>query len=511
MSQFRKENTRIFKNTLIIYVRMVFIILIGLLCTRYVLAALGKSDYGLYTVVGGLIAMLGFLSTAMSTTTRRFINIEMGKPDGNPNRIFNICLTVHIGLAVLILLFAEIIGMFYIHHWLNVDPGKMSDAIFVFQISTISACLGIINLPYQSLMESFERFFQTSMIDIVSNLFRLAMVILLLGYDGNGLRMYAVIMVAMTFMSMVLYHLYCHRYWPEIIRWRFQRGRETYREVIGFNNYTAISAAAYIARTQGSTLIVNFFFGTVVNSALSVAYQIENFSVTTMSRLTNAAAPQITQNYSGGNTDRSVDLVYKISRFSALLITMVVCCAYVEVDFVLGLWLKEVPEGAVLFTKWTLLSALVRSFTTGTSTLEQATGRIKWFQIWNSALSLACLPLGFIAYRIGAPVETIIQLYIGYSLVYRLVEFVLLRRLIGFDLRSYLTKSYIKPLIVVLIMAIFLLLYHKIVPQDIPAIGHISGIAVTFAAVVTVSFLVGMYPWERDSVKKLLINKFEKR
>lgn len=511
MSEFRKENTRIFKNTLIIYVRMVFIIVIGLLCTRYVLAALGKSDYGLYTVVGGLIAMLGFLSTAMSTTTRRFINIEMGKPDGNPNRIFNICLAVHIALAALILVFAETVGMYYIHHWLNVEPGKMQDAVFVFQISTISACLGIINLPYQSLMESFERFFQTSAIDIVSNLFRLVMVIFLLGYEGNGLRLYAVIMVAMTFMSMVLYHLYCHRNWPGIIRWNPQKGRETYREVISFNNYTAISAAAYIARTQGSTLIVNFFFGTVVNSALSVAYQIENFSVTSMSRLTNAAAPQITQNYSGGNQQRSIDLVYKISRFSVLLMTVLVCCAYVEIDFLLGLWLKDVPEGAILFTKWTLLSALVRSFTAGTSTLEQATGKIKWFQIWNSALSIACLPIGFAAYRMGAPVVTIIQLYIGYSVVYRIVELVLLHRLIGFDVTGYLTKSYIKPLLVVLIMAAFLLLYNRIVPENIALAGHLMGIMITFVTVLVVSFFVGMYPWERDSVKRILISKLEKR
>lgn len=507
----RTDNTRIVRNTLIIYIRMVFIILIGILCTRYVLAALGKSDYGLYSVVGGLIAMLGFLSTAMSTTTRRFINIEMGKPDGNPNRIFNICLTVHIGLAALILVFAETIGMFYIHHWLNVAPEKLSDAIFVFQISTISACLSIVNLPYQSLMESFEKFFQTSLIDIVSNVFRLVMVIFLLGYKGNGLRLYAVIMVAMTFMSMVLYHLYCHRHWPSIIRWNWQKGGKTYKEVISFNNYTALSAAAYIARTQGSTLIVNYFFGTIVNSALSVAYQLENFSVTSVNRLTNAAAPQITKNYSGGNTDRSLELVYKISRFSALLMTVLVSCAYVEIDFLLDLWLKEVPEGAVLFTKWTLLSALVRSFVGGTQTLEQATGKIKWFQIWNSSMSLACLPLGFLAYKLGAPVVAIIQLYISYSILYRFVEFWLLRRLIGFDVWRYFSKSYIKPLLVVLIMAFLLLFYNLFVPEEMTMAGHLLGIAITFAVVLVVSFLVGMYGSERESVKKLLFNIIKDR
>ena len=403
MPEYSTENRRIARNTVIIYVRVLLIALIGFLCTRFILEGLGVYDYGLWGVVGGTITMLGFLSTAMNTTTRRYINVEMGRPGGDTARIFNICLVVHIGLALFVLLLAETVGLYYIYHWMKVDPSRLTDVNVVFQISTISACISIVNLPYQSLVEAHEKFFQSAMVDIVANLFRLAMVICLLFWKGNRLYFYAVGMALMTFLTMLMYHVLCRRQWPETIRWRFYRGRETYREIIAFNNYTALSALAYIARGNGSKLIVNFFFGPLANSAMEPAYQLENFSVTSVNRLSNAAAPQINQNYSGGNTDRSLSLVYKMSRYSALLMSIIVFSAFVELDFALRLWLKDVPEGALLFTQWTLVSALVRSFVGGTQTLEQASGRIKWFQICNSVMSLSCLPISYFAYKAGAP------------------------------------------------------------------------------------------------------------
>ena len=195
MSEYSRDNMRIARNTLIVYVRMVLIILIGVLCTRFVMQALGVSDYGLYGVVGGLIAILGVLNTAMNTTTRRYINFEMGRPGGDTNRIFNICMVIHIGLALLIFLLAQTIGLFYIYNWLNLDdPSKLPDAVFVFEVSTVSACIGIINLPFQGLLEAHEKFVQTAAVDIVANLLRLGAIVLLLFYKGNALRMYSVIM-----------------------------------------------------------------------------------------------------------------------------------------------------------------------------------------------------------------------------------------------------------------------------------------------------------------------------
>ena len=501
MEGFHKENARIAKNTLIVYVRTFCISVIGLVAMRLVLKALGQSDLGLFDVVAGLISMLGFLSTAMSTTTRRYINVEMGKPDGDPRKIFNILMNIHILLALFIFVLAESLGMWYIYNYLNIPPEKLHDAVFVFKISTVVACMGIINIPYQSLIEAFERFGASAAIDIVSNLVRLGLIGLLFVIDGNRLRYYAIAMSLFTALSLLMYHGYCAMHWKHIIKRGKYRDKALYKEIFGFNNYTALSAIAYIARTQGSKLIVNHFFGTFVNGAFTPAYSLENFTVMSITRFTNTAAPQITQNYSAGDMERSIDLVCKISRFSALLMIVLVSAVIVELDFILGLWLDKVPVGTSLLCFWTMISALVRAFAMGgTQTFEQATGRIKWFQITNSVLSLACLPLGFLAYKLGAQPVAIIQIYICYTIVYRIIEFGLLKRQADFPIGRYLRKSYVRPLAVLALASAFVAVYGRVVPADASAAVHLAGIAVTVLFTGLCVFFIGMYSWERKSV-----------
>ena len=509
MSDFHKENSRIAKNTLIVYIRTIVIIVIGLVSMRLVLRALGQSDLGLYDVVAGLISMLGFLSTAMSTTTRRYINIEMGKPDGDPRKIFNILMNIHIMLALFVFVVAESLGMWYICKVLNVPPDRLPDAIFVFQISTVVACMGIINIPYQSLIEAFERFGASAAIDIISNIIRLCMVGLLFVVPFNKLRFYAFGMAFFTGFSLLLYYGYCARHWKHIIRRGKYKDKALYKEIFGFNNYTALSAIAFIARTQGSKLIVNHFFGTFVNGAFTPAYNMENFSVMSVTRLGNTAAPQITQNYSAGAMERSIDLVCKIPRFSALLMTVLVACVLVELDFVLKLWLGDaVPVGTSLLCYWTMISALVRAFAMGgTQTFEQATGKIKWFQIINSVLSLSCLPLGWAAYKLGAEPVVIIQIYICYTIIYRIIEFFLLHRLTGFPVMRYLRKSYVRALAVLVLVAAFVAGYGMVVPSSAGVPVHLAGIFATLVFSGICVFWAGLYPWERRSVMAAVKSK----
>ena len=506
MNVYGQDNRRIAGNTMVIWVRMLTIIVIGLLCTRFVFQALGTSDTGLYSVVGGLIAMLGFLSSAMTATTRRYLNIEMGRPDGDANKVFNICRTLHVALAAVIFLLAETLGMYYVLQWLNVAPGKLPDAVFVFQVSVVTACLNIVNMPCQALMESYEKFFQTSLIDISANVFRLVCCILLLRWPGNGLRFYALVMCCMTLGSMLLYRLYCRRHWPDIVRRKRFRDRALYREIFAFNTWSALGAGASLARTNGSGMIINFFFGTVVNGAFSVAFQLENFAWMSVNRISNTAAPQITRNYEAGDRGRSLDLVGKISRFSALLMTVLVFCGLSELDLVLGLWLKEVPPGALLYCRWTLVSALVRSFTGGTSVLEQATGRIKWFQIISSTLSLACLPAGWLLYRFGAQPVAIVHVYIAYTVIYRIVELVLLRRMIGFDVAAYLREAYLRPLAVVGAMMLYLGCYRCMMPAEASVLLRLSGIVLTFLVAGILTWSFGILPSERGTVLRYFRN-----
>ena len=225
------NNKLIYKNTLIIYARMIFVTFVGLFSSRFVLKALGASDYGLYNVVGGLIALFNVLGTAMSTTSRRYINVEMGKVDGNLNRVFNICLLLHIGFATLILVIAETLGIWYVNSVLNVAEGKLGDAMFVFQVSTIVACIGLVNIPYMSLIEANERFDITALIDTATTAIRFSLIVVLLFYKGNALRFYAFLMCVMSLLSFTLYHLVCLHKWPVVIKHRLYRKSTLYKEI----------------------------------------------------------------------------------------------------------------------------------------------------------------------------------------------------------------------------------------------------------------------------------------
>ena len=512
MEGFHKENTRIAKNTLIFNVRMVVIMLIGILATRLLMKYLGASDYGLYNVVAGIIAMLGFLTSAMSATTRRYINIEQGKPDGDCNRIFNICMVLHIVMAVFILLLAETLGLWYVYNVANIPEGKMGDAVFVYEISTFVACIGIVNIPYQSLIESHEQFHLTALIDIVTNLVRLGLICMLVFFAKDALRVYALMVAFVTLCSFALYRIICFRRWKDTVRHSFFKGGGLYKEMFSFNFYSALGALSSVARTQGSNLVVNYFFGTIANAAFSIAYQIETFTLNSVNKLTLSAAPQITRNWGSGNTSRTVDLVYKISRFTVLIMAVFFFTAYVELDWLIGIWMHKIvlPEGTVMLCRWTLVSALVRAFCGGgTQTLEQATGKIKWFQIWSSILALAVLPLGALAFYLGAEPVTIILLFIGYSLVYRAVELYLLKRMVKFDIMEYFRKSYLKPAVAVLVLTVYLILYNLLYPGDAGAIARLLGIGLTFCVSCLVCYHVGMYSWERESVMSIVRKKVQ--
>ena len=375
--QYKKDNKRIAINTIIIYVRMVIGALIVFFTTRYVLAALGVSDYGLYNVVGGAVTMLNFISIGMHTTTRRYINVEMGKLNGDVNKIFNVCLVLHIGFALFIYLLAITVGLWYVGNVLNVSPEKLSDARFVYIISTTVSAIGIINVPYQALLTAYERFRQIAFIDIINSLLKIPLVMALLVYTGNHLRFYAIGICLMTIFSLLLYSAYCYCRFPDTVKWQFCKNKNLYKEIMVFNNYTALGAFAFLARSQGSTMVINYFFGTLVNGAFAIALQIETQLQSYVGNLTIAATPQMTQNYSAGNFQRSFDIVCSITRFCSLIMAILSFSIFVSLEPLLSLWLKNIPPGTLVLCQVMLLSLFLRSLGSGVDGLIQATGQVK--------------------------------------------------------------------------------------------------------------------------------------
>lgn len=493
-----KSNKRIAINTLIIYGRMAAVTLIGLFTTRYVLQALGISDYGLYNVVAGLIAMLNIISTAMHTTTRRYINVEMGKINGNLNKIFNTSLLLHIGFGLFVFLVAETIGLYYIYNYLNIEPGKLKDALFVFQISTIISVIGLMNVPYLGLLSAYEKFAQIAIIDFITALFKIPLVIGLINYNGNALRFYAIGMCIMSLISFLLYTYACYKQYRPIVSFKFYKEKSFYKEILVFNNYTALGAFAYIGRSQGATILINIFFGTIINGAFAIAYQIENYIIMLVNNLSTASEPQITQSYSAGNIKRTFNLVEKISKYSIIIMLIVIFPLNIELEFLLSLWLGQIPDNCLIFSRWILASLLIRSLAAGIPPIIQATGQVKWFQIIGSTLLIMGIPISFILLHYGFPAETVIITFLLLDLGNKISNFWLLNRIIKFNFKHFVQTVYIPIVYIIIALSVFHFIVNCI--SYTHWLSHIIVGGVALIYVIIISYLYGLTKQEKEVI-----------
>lgn len=495
----REENKRIAKNTLIVYVRLIITTLLGLLSSRFVLAALGASDYGLYNVVGATVIMFSFITSALYNTTTRFINYEQGKSDGNVNRIFNMSLAIHVCFAILSLIILESAGIYYIHNYLNVAVGKEADAMFVFQVSTITTCLSLISVPFNSLFIVHEDFRIIAILDILGAIVKFALILALLRYGGNLLRFYALSMALVTALTSLSYFILSRRRWPAITQLNLIKDKSKYKEILIYNNYSLLGAAALIFRNQGSNMVINYFFGTIVNAAYAISYAVQNYIITFVGNFDIASAPQITQNVSRGNIDRTIFLASSTCRICVLLTLLLLFPIYCELPFILHLWLGDsMPNGTVTFCKCTLLVALVSSTSGGITQLIRGTGKLKWFTIQFTVLYVLALLISIGLYKTGFPPYSVILSYFVADAISRCNQILLLHKYIKLDIGSFVQRSYLRPLGVFACGVAYVLVSGTV--QTEHDLWHIMDFATAILFMAISIYYVGLYKEERDAI-----------
>lgn len=498
-------NARIAKNTIFMYIRLFTTMLVGLYTSRVVLLTLGVSDYGLYSVVGGVLAMFTFISGSLMGATSRFFNVEMGKPDGNVNRVFNINLVLHLILSIIIFILAEAVGLWYILNKLNIEPGKLTDAVIVYQVAIITSCIGIVNAPYASLFSAFERFGFLATFDIINVIIRLGCVILLQFTGPYALICYSIIMSLTTLNAFVVYHWIAARDWPEIIRVKFVRGWQNYREVLVFSNWNLLATVAMMARSTGSDLIINSFFGTAVNGAFAISKTVNNYVVSFSSNFDSASGPQIVQSFSAGDTTRCNYIVNKLGRFSLLLFEVVIFPLYIELELILQLWLKDVPEGVLIFCQLNLLLAAVSLTCGGIMQVISASGKIKWFKIVGGIIALLCVLAGYILCANGAPAYTMIIVFIIADVLNRIIQLILMKKIIAFNSMMYVREAYVKPLIIAVIMIGFIYGYSLLSINTLSL--RLLGIFLCFILSSVLVYTIGLTKGEKQKMESLIKNK----
>lgn len=403
--QNHSENTkRIAKNTLMLYGRMLFSMLVSLYTSRVVLGALGVEDYGICNVVGGIVAMLDFLNGAMSGATSRFMTYELGK--GNiwrQKETFASAMIVHIGIALFVLFFAETVGLWFLENKLVIPDYRMSAARVVYQLSIVSAVLTITQVPYNACLTSHERFDVYAYFSIIGITLRLLIVFLLKVGDFDKLIQYSVLSACVSVLMICAYRVYCIKHFKEA-RFTFVWKKDILKPMLVFSGWDMFGNFAVMARTTGVSMLLNIFFGPLFNAAVGVATQVQGAISNLANNIVTASRPQIIKQYASDNLDEMFGILTTMTKLAFVLLAVFTIPIISEIDFVLRLWLgSNVPEYAGVFCVYTLLFNFFANMSVMMGAVIHATGRIKRISLINGLLYVSVLPVTYVAYKYGAP------------------------------------------------------------------------------------------------------------
>lgn len=500
------NNKRIAKNTVLLYIRTLIILVIALYTSRVVLQALGVDDYGTYNVVGGFVAMFSLLSGSLSNAISRYITFELGKDDKNRlMEVFSTSVTVQIILAVIVVVLAEIVGVWFLNVKMNIPDGRMVAANWVFQCSLLTFAINLISIPYNACIIAHERMNAFAYVSILEAVLKLGAVLLLFVVGFDRLIVYAVLLVIVATVIRLIYGVYCDRHFDEC-KYHFSLNKPLIKEMTSLAGWNMLGSSGAILNSHGINLLMNLFFGVTVNAARGLAVQVNSAVTQFVNSFTTAVNPQITKSYAKEEKDYMFKLVAMSSKYSFYLMLMLVAPIIVEAPFLLKLWLKTVPDYTVLFVRLTLVASLISTLSSPLYTLALATGNIKKYQIVVGSLSLSCFFVTYVCYKLGLPVESAYYAYIIIQVVILVARLKIVSDLTELNLMQFSSSVLSKVVFVSLIVVVILYLSKSIFVSS----TFVNSLVIIFIACV-VSFisivLIGLDSYERNFFINLLRSK----
>lgn len=462
----KDSNNIIFKNSLILTLRLIINTIIGLVASRLILKALGVTDFGIFSVVGGIVFMLSFVNSILTNTTNRFLSYELGLENGNVNRIFNVTLLIHVIAAIIFVLFVEIFGVYYIENLLKIAPSRISEAFWVLQFAAISMFFSIVSIPYQSMIFAMERFYYLSIVEIVRNLLNLLIALLLMLDFDNKLILYSVLVCINNVLPSILYYLYCKIKYSNYVLFKLYKNREIYKQVFSYTGWNGLGVVAYFSKTTGSELLLNFFFGITYNAAYSIANQLNNLALTFSMNISQATVPQIIKNYSNGNDGRVHTLCVYSSKYTYFFLLIPILPVLLEADQILKIWLSEFPYQAVVFLKLLVIITLFNSITNGLTSFVQATGKIKFFQISLSFITFLVLPISYLLFKHGYTAKWVLIVLLIATILNLVVNQILLQIILKINFNFYFKFLYSK-IITITLLLLPLFIFHSYLQEGI--------------------------------------------
>lgn len=478
---------------------MIFLMVITLYISRIVLNSIGVVDYGIYNVVAGFVNLFGIITGSITVAISRFITFELGK-DGNRgvNAVFSTSINVQIIIIIVIVLLAESIGLWFVNTKLVIPADRISSANYLYHFTVLSFCVSLFSVPYNAAIIAYEKMSAFAYIGIMDAILKLLSASLISMAPSDKLASYGCFLFVTSMIVQIIYYIYCKKK-MDCCTYHFSVDRNLLKKMLSYSGWTYIGASGAILRDQGGNILINIFFGPVLNATRGISMQVQSAVTSFSENFMTAIKPQIIKNYASGNIDRMQSLISKGSRYSFYLLFILSLPIFLNTEYILRLWLHEIPEQSVLFVRLSILFALSESISSPLVTGASASGNIRNYQLIVGGLQILNFPIVYILYKIGCPVHTVFLVAICISQICLFARLFVLKNLINLSVPSFLKETYFRIILVLFVCAVYsymLFIYTKVELGSFIVISILS-----ILGTATIIYLFGLNRPEKEMIK----------
>ncbi|WP_434662549.1 lipopolysaccharide biosynthesis protein [Klebsiella sp. MISC125] len=506
------SNHKVMRNASMLYIRMLVMLFVSLYTSRIVLNTLGVSDFGIYNVTGGIVIMFSFISNTMASASQRFFAYEIGSGDLiKLKKMFSVTLAIYIIFAIIIIILAESLGLWFVTTKLNIPNERFEAALFVYQASIISFVFTIIRIPYNSLIIAYEKMSFFASTSITEAILKLIGVYSLTLLSLDKLKLYAVIMLIVVALITLVYYIFCRKNF-QVSKFTLVKEPGIYKELSAYAGWNSFTTLANIGLDQGINILLNVFFGPAINAARGIAFQIKTQVTSFVGNIQMAAAPQIIKYHAANKSKEMERLVYLSSRVTYYFMFLIGLPVILQTDTLLTLWLVNVPPHAVAFTQLVIINILIETISGTVNSAIQASGRIKAYQISVGIVLLLALPISYLCLNIGMKPEVTVIITSLLSVVCVLIRLLMFKILFKINLSTYIKKVFVNSLLVSLISSILPFMVRKYCMLKYLN-ENVIFIIVSFSCVISTLitiYFIGLTRDEKKYLAAILKTKFKR-
>lgn len=484
---------------------MLISMFIGFFTSRILLNQLGVVDFGVYNVVGSIIVLLGFLNSTLSLSTQRFINFELGNNNYQQlQKVYSSSIIIHCALAFVVFILAETVGLWFLNYHMNIPEERMVAANYVYQFSIFSAMLSLTMIPHTATIIAHEHMSQYATIGIIDVFLRFSVACMLYIIQTDKLIVYALAMFLVVLANYLTYYIYCKKKFPEC-SFIVSKDKQLYREMLSFSGWNIFSSISMILNGQVVSIILNIFFGPIVNAARGISTQVNGAIGGFVHNFQIAVNPRIIQTFAANEFQTFYRLINQSAKFSFFLLLIFVVPVWTNIDNILQIWLGSVPEHTADFCRIVFISSLINTFSLPLATAANATGNIKVFQLACGVFEILNIPFSYLLLKLGNPPVAVYFVQLAITISTLFARLVVLRKLVSLNISQFLTKIVSHCMFVAILSFSTMMITAFINTESI--LGLLSSIFISLSLTALFIMLLGLNREEKAIAINLIKNK----